>query len=94
MSNQAFTFESAEVALWAANTQFRAVHGRIDELLSLMVIIRKQLQENEDTSIYASALGCVDTTLESLFEDTAHEFIVSNQAIQADVSPDNQAVKE
>lgn len=94
MSNQAFTFESSDVALWAANTQFRAINERINGVLSLLYILADRLRADEETSIYASALGCVETTLETMYEDTAHEFVVTNQAIQADLSPDNQAVKE
>ena len=93
MSSQAFEFESASVALHAANIQLKAVNRSINDVLCLLYVLADKLRENEETSIYASALGCAAQTLENLFEETAHEFAVSNQPVQADSSPENQAVE-
>ena len=88
MSKQTFAFENAETALWAANTQLRAVNASLEEVLSLIYVLRDNLRANADMCIYDGALGCVDTVLEVLHEDTSASFVVADEPTRADIALD------
>ena len=81
MPKYTYTFEDAKTALWAANSQLRAVNAKINELLGLVCVLTENLRANEDTGIYADALGCANIVLETLHEDTLAQFIVTDEQI-------------